>query len=76
VSADGYGACPICVAELLGKSPVDVTVQDLNEYCESQWAMREYYEFYIDKGHVVAEYSTTCRNCDFNTSFIYKHPIL
>jgi hypothetical protein len=76
MSADGYGGCPVCVAQEMGKSPVDVTVDELAEYAESRHAMREYYEFFIDKGYVVAEYSTCCPQCNFSTSFIHKHPIL
>lgn len=68
MSADGYSACPNCLAQHLGRDINEITVADLNNTPLDEEAVRECFHPYLDQGHVVFEYYGGCRECDWETS--------
>lgn len=80
MTATDRATCPACYSEATGRPIEELTVDDLNDAEEmdvSDEGMGEYYEVYIDKGHVVLEYhGVDCRNCDYDIpAFTYRHQI-
>lgn len=78
MSADGYSACPACLGKRLGKPAGEVTLHELNEVARTSieaLPIRQFYEYYINEGRVIAEYSGFCEDCGYGVSFKYEHAI-
>ena len=74
MSADSIEVCPACYAREFRMDINSVSLDELNdERITNQ--LREYYEFYIDKGFVVADYEAICAECGFRVKFTHKHPL-
>lgn len=74
MSADAISGCPRCISLALGKTIAEITLDEYNEHLDSG-PLREYFEFYIDRGHVVADYSADCRECGYQIEFVVHHPL-
>lgn len=81
MSADGTNACPSCYQQATGTPIAEITQADHLNSADivgiADDGLWEYFENYIDRGHVVFEYQGGyCDTCGYDIPpFTIRHPI-